>query len=339
MGPCVGAVVVASALAAGCGGSGSGSGGGSGGGTGLTAALSRISDTSDNRSQVLYDDTAGLVALTGSQLGGTGYGQLTGMGTGNLVEDYQQLQSQAGISVLGESYAISAGPPPQTVGVLAGGQNASQVTKDLTQQGWKQHGARLVMLPLNLSNNLDAQTGGELSQVQPGGSDVIFGAQQADLSQAGSPSGQTLAQDPVISALASCLGNVAAAGFFSGYQGPVLRPAEVAVGVTTPASKTAVPHAVVCAAWATSSGASQYAANVTTALSSGVSPTLNEQWSKVVRQPSVTSVGGGQHVVRWQAETPQGASLVFNLVDSANLPALPDCSRIPPSAQAQVIGC
>jgi hypothetical protein len=54
---------------------------GSGGG-GLTAALSRIADTSDNRSQIFWDDTAALGALADNQFGGTGYGPLAGFGSG-----------------------------------------------------------------------------------------------------------------------------------------------------------------------------------------------------------------------------------------------------------------
>jgi hypothetical protein len=232
--------------------------------------------------------------------------------------------------VLGEQYAISAGGVPRDVGVLDGGQDASLVTKDMMDQGWIQYGTRLAMEPLNVSNNLDGETAGSISQVQPSGSDVIFGNTQADLSQAGSPRGTTLARDPVISALANCLGDVVAATFMSGFQGPALKPAEFAVGVTRPASKTTVPRAVFCAAFASSGAASQFTADLRQALSSGLSQGFNEQWSHILRQASVTSVGGTQHVVRWRAQTPGNAAEVFSLVYD-DLPALPgECSMVPP---------
>jgi hypothetical protein len=313
--------------------------GGSGGGTGLTAALSRVADTSNTRSQIYYDDTAALVELAGKRLAGTGYAPLRGLGAGGLQSAIPELQSQADINVFDEQYAISTGTPPAVVGVLAGGQNAAQVTKDLTKQGWKRHGSQLVMLPLNLSNSLAGATAGTIARVQPSGSDVIYGMQAASLSQAGSPPGKTLAQNPLISALANCLGHVVAAGIFSNYTGPPQKPAAVAVGVTSPASNASVPHAVACVAWPSSGAASRYAANLRKALSGGSSLTLNERWSALLSHASVTSIGGSQNVVEWQAQTPGSALAVFNMIDREDLPALPDCTHVPPAAQAHIIGC
>jgi hypothetical protein len=53
----------------------------------------------------------------------------------------------------------------------------------------------------------------------------------------------------------------------------------------------------------------------------------------------VTSLGGSQHIVRWQAQTPSRASLVLVMSEDDGLPALPDCARLPRAAQAQVAGC
>lgn len=54
----------------------------------------------------------------------------------------------------------------------------------LTGQGWKRKGQRLVLEPLNLSDSLDGETGGWLSQVQSAGSDAVCGQPQTDLSLA-----------------------------------------------------------------------------------------------------------------------------------------------------------
>ena len=333
-------VLVSACGSGGPGGSGgSGGAGGFGGGTGLTAALSRVADTGNTRSQIYYDHTAALVAVAGKRLSAAGYSTLVGMGAGALQADEPLLQSQAGIQLTSEQYAISAGSPPRVVGFLAGGQNAAQVTRDLTRQGWKRRGDLLVMLPLNLLNSLDGSTGGALSLVEPTGSDVIYGNQRADLSEAEAPSGTTLAQDPLVSALATCLGNVAAAEIVSGYPGPAVKPAELAVGVSTPASNSAAPHVVACAAWSSPGAASGYAANLRRALSSGSSVSAGERWSALLRHASVTSIGGRQNVVGWQAQAPGRALAVFQLIDNEDLPALPDCGRLSRAAAARVIGC
>lgn len=327
------AVVAAGALVSAC------SSGGSGAGSGLTAALSRIADTSNTRSSIDYDNTAALVALAGKRISGKGYATLTGSGAAILQSAIPELQSQAAINMFDEQYSISAGQPPSVLGVLAGGQNSAQVTKGLTKQGWKKQGNQLVMLALNLENQLDSATGGQLARVQPSGSDVIYGMAQANLSQAGSPSGTTLAQDPLISAVANCLGNVVAAEITGKYSGPAQKPAAVAVGISSPSSSTAAPHVVACVAWPSSAAASKYAANLRKVLSSGFSPELDERWSAVLSHASVTSIGGSQNVVEWQAQTPGRAEEAFQLIESENLPALPDCSHLTRAQAAQVIGC
>jgi hypothetical protein len=329
------AVATAGSLVSACG----TGGGGSGGGTRLDAALSRVADNSNTRSEVFYDDTAALVKVTGKRLTAKGYGLLVGTGASGLQPYVEVIQGQADIRLLDEQYAISAGTPPRNVGLIAGGQNTSQVTRDLTRQGWKRRGNLLVMLPLNLSNALDGATAGWLSQVQASGSDVIYGQQQADLSQAGAPAGPTLAQNSQISALANCLGDVVAAGIFSPYdRGAAVKPA-VAVGVGRPASNTGVPREVVCVAWPNSGAASRYAANLRTALASGRSLAANRPWSAILRQASVTVVGGSQNLVEWRAQTPGSPLLAFQMIYDRDLPGLPDCSRLPPIARAQVPGC
>jgi hypothetical protein len=312
--------VAAMGALAGC---GSGGGVAPGGGAGLEAALSRVADTSGNRDFITYDDTAALVKLTGKTLSASGYAELIGNGTGGLIAYASTVQSLAGINLLGEQYGISAGLPPATVGVVAGGQNAALVTRKLTAQGWKRQGQRLIMLPLNLNNTLDGDTGGMLSQVQPTGSDVVFGLPKANLSQAGTPAGETLAQDPRISALANCLGNVVAADITTDYPFSTLKPVAVAIGVTEPPSNAAVAHAVVCVAWSSSGTATRYTSALRQALSSGSSPRTHQRWSAILRDASVTTIGGSQNLVEWQAQTPQGVLTVLGMLETADLPGLP----------------
>jgi hypothetical protein len=321
------------------GGSSSGVPGGSGG-TGLESALSRVADTASTRSQVTYDNTAELVHLAGKNPAPTkGFAGLRGLGASTVADTADLLPGDAGFDLFGEDYGISAGSPSQTLSLMAGGQSASQITSHLTSLGWKRSGIRLVG-PSPLTASSDAGLLAEdMAQVLPTGSDVVFGRSAASLSQIGSPQGATLASDPGISALAQCLGNVVAAGIFSGGYLGGKQPAALAVGVSQPASNTAAPHAVVCVSWPSQAAAAGYAAELRQALSTGVSPTENVPYATLLTHATVTTVGGSQHVVKWQADTPENAQTVFQMADSIGLPALPDCARLPASAAARVIGC
>jgi hypothetical protein len=313
---------------------------GGSGGSGLEMALSHVADTANTRSQILYDDTAELVQLVGRNPGSaTGFGALRGWGASLLSTMAYLLPGDTGINLFNESYAVSAGSPPDTLSLLDGGQSASLVTSRMTRLGWKRSGARLIGPPSLTADPTVSQYAQYMPQVLPSGSDVVVGSSAADLGQIGTPSGPTLAADPRISGLAQCLGNVVAAGIFSGGDLGGGKPAAVAVGVSQPASSTAVPHAVVCVAWSSQAEAANYAAELRQALSSGVSPETDERYSAVLLHPSVTSVGGSQHVVEWQADTPANASLVFLMIEQVDLPALPDCGALTPLARARVPGC
>jgi hypothetical protein len=164
--------------------------------------LARVSDTANNRDTIYYDNTAELVSLAGSSLSAEsrGYGQLRGMGASSLVGFMSTLPSDTGINLFDENYAISAGEnPPTTVMLIAGGQNASLVTGRMTKLGWKRgaDGTLTGPSPLTASGN-----GGEYAlsmvKVQAENSDVLVGGSSANLSQIGSPSGTTLADDPAL---------------------------------------------------------------------------------------------------------------------------------------------
>jgi hypothetical protein len=316
-----------------------------GGSSGLQSALGSIANTAGNRTGIYYDNTAALVKIAGDKPDSTkGFAMLLGFGTGpsGLISYTGDLPASTGINVLGENYSISAGTPGDDLTLLSGGQDASKTASYLTRLGWVKHGRTLVApaSPTSTSEITEALSL-ELKQVSDsGGSNLVFGGASANLSQAGSPSGQTLAQDPVISALASCLGNVAAA-YIGTYQisGLQTTPTEVAVGVLSPASNSSVPQAVGCAAWPSAAQASLYQRNLSEALSSGISYTLNERWSNLLTHASVSNVGGPEHVIAWHADTPGSGQAVMQLVDDQSLPALPDCQRLPAAADHRVPGC
>jgi hypothetical protein len=317
---------------------------GSGGGNSLQAALGRVSDTANTRTQIWYDDTAALVKLAGRAWASqTGFALLRGMGAFNLAPEAELLPAGPGINLLNEDYAISAGQPPREVGLVEGGQDAGRIKSGLSRLGWKPAGGKLVAPPAGSVRGSTAAGPSytlHLAQVMVSGADVSYGDSQADLSQIGQPSGQTLAQDPRISALADCLGNVVASsiGIYNGGEQPA--PAEVAVGIRSPASNTAAPRAVACVSWPSAAAASTYQANLRKALlGGGMSLTRDEPFSRLLTRATLHNVGGAQHVIAWQAATPGNAILVFSLLASEDLPALPDCRSLPPTDQGHISGC
>jgi hypothetical protein len=317
---------------------------GGGGVSGLQAALGHIASTSGNRSQIWYDDTAALVKLAGSSPASVkGFALLRGLGSSGLASLAAELPGPTGINVLREGYSISAGSPPAGVTLISGGQDASKISSDLIRLGWARKGGALVApAPASTSGNEFASTlSVYLGQVSAQGSGLVFGGRAAHLSQAGSPSGPTLAQDPVVSALAGCLGHVVAAWIGAYHAGPGLRPApsEVAVGVTSPASNASVPRVVGCAAWPTATAAASYRRDLGRALASGMSVSRGERFSDLLTHASVRDVGGREHVVAWHADTPGDAQLAIQLVQSTDLPGLPDCQRLPPAARSHEPGC
>jgi hypothetical protein len=317
----------------GCSGSGSG-------GTGLQTALARVADTAGNRSQITYDNTAELVRLAGSDPASTkGFALLRGLGVPAIASTGYVLPGDAGFNLYAEDYSISAGTLPRTLSLMAGGQNGSQITSHLTSLGWKRSGGKLVGPPPLAANSDATQLAEMASQVLPAGSDVVFGSAGADLSQIGSPQGATLASDPGISALAQCLGNVVAAELISGGYLGGAKPAAIAVGISQPASGTATPRAVVCVNWPSQAAAARYATAVRRALSSGFSLDLDTPYSALVKDATVTAIGGGQNTVQWQADTPQSAQTVLQMVDDIGLPALQDCAKLTALQAAEIPGC
>lgn len=320
------------------------SGGGSGGDS-LDAALAQVADTAGTRPQIAYDNTAELVKLAGRGPTATrGFGVLRGWGAPTLGGSLAILPGDTGVSLLKEDYSISAGFPPQVVTLVHGGQSGSLVTSHLSKLGWKQHGGTLVGPPFSTGVSSKASLYVEaMHVVRTTGSDATFGGTRANLSEIGTPKGSTLADNPIIKALASCLGDVVAAqiGLAGGEGGDLggRHPAAVAVGVRTPSSNSATPQAVTCVAWSSQGGAVQYTADARNALTSGLSAAVNRPFSTLLSHPSVKDLGGSQHIVQWQADTSSRADLIFVMYEQKDLPALPNCTRLPPAARSRVIGC
>jgi hypothetical protein len=312
-------VLVLTPVVAGC--SGGSGGSAAPGGDSLSAALAHVADTANDRSQVYYDDTTTLVRLTGPTPDySKDFGVLLGWGASSIAPTIPKLSNDTGIELFKESFAISAGAPPATLTLLDGGQDASLVTSRMTRLGWKQDGTALVG-PAPSSGSGDVPDYSlPMHEVRASGADVAFGGSSANLAQIGSPSGPTLAGNRLVSTVAACLGDVVAAQIYVDTPSDATAPDALAVGVRTPASDTATPQAVTCTAWPTQAAAAQYASAVRTALASGTSAETNQPYSALLKDPTVTSLGGSQHVVQWQADTPGRADLIFQMIEDNDLP-------------------
>jgi hypothetical protein len=286
---------------------------------GLAGALNRIAANDTTRQEVNYDDTAAIRALIGDGPVREGFGQLALRGAPNLVNLGNTAETELRLVPLQASYTISAGRPPNTVGVVAGGQKGDEVSGALTKLGWTRDGDRLVAPGLSTAEPNVSRYALALGQVRADGADVVYGSAGAQLSHAGRPSGDTLGGDRRIKALAGCLGDVVAAQIVANRDGEATA---IAVGVLRPAAKTDTPKTVVCVAWGAQQAADGYATRVKDALANGRSQASRQPYAELVRAPEVTTVGGDEHLVRWRGETPGRAALGFQMLATRDLPGL-----------------
>ena len=305
----------------------------------LTAALARVADTPGNRRQIWYDDTAALVRVAGRSWHRHGaYAALRGLGAPGLAAAAPQIS--AGIDLIGDTYAISAGRPPAAVGLLAGGQRPARVRRYLTALGWRRHGRGLAAPPFAAAvrgSTAETLIALPLARVAAAGTDLRYGYPGASLRQIGSPRGRTLAADPLVDAIAHGLGPVAAAWIGAYPAGPAgdtasgtagraaAGPAPVlaAVGVRAPAAARSAPVAVGCTAWPGAAAAAAYRRALQQALlGGGRNPVTRRPFRRVLRHATVRAADGRYHLVCWQARTPGQGLLVFSMAGQHDLPGL-----------------
>jgi len=313
------AAVAGMLLAAACGGSGSGAPSLS---TPLLRVLGRVAATATTRTYVSFDDTSGLTALVGKNTF-TGYGSLLFLGAPELGQSALVLDN--GVALPDADYTVSAGLPPRTVSLVAGGQSSDKIDTALTKLGWTSRNGVLVAPPLGaLAGNTAPLLAEAMAQARTDGADLAYGQQSASLADVGHPSGATLAWDPIIGAVAGCLGDVVAATIVTTFPPNPggITPSGVAVGIRRPGTKTDTPHAAVCAAFPDDATANRYAGKVRDQLAHGVSARTASPYSSMLTHPAVTVVGGGEHLVSLQADTPDRPGLVLSLALHHDLPEL-----------------
>lgn len=300
--------------------------------TGFEEALSRIAATDATRTAVSYDDTATLVEVAGAT-SYDGYGYLRGLGAPALAAYSTILAEQASVDLAAADFTISAGEPPGTVGLVAGGQDADAATSGLTAVGYEEAGDHLVAPALAESDPSWGALSLAMAQVRLTGSDAVYGYQDSDLADGVDPSEPTLADDPLIAALANCLGDVVAAQISTADIGA--KPTAVAVGVRIPDGPDETAQATVCVSWADEGAADRYAENLPDALSAD-SPGTGQPYADLLTETKVTNLGGDAHVVSLTAATPDSPFLIFQMLARVDLPGLPDCGRLTPEQREAV---
>jgi hypothetical protein len=64
-----------------------------------------------------------------------------------------------------------------------------------------------------------------------------------------------------------------------------------------------------------------------------------QPYSDLLSNASVTSIGGSQNIVQWQADTPRRSDQIFQMYLNRDLPALPNCALLTRAAASTIIGC
>jgi len=120
--------------------------------------------------------------------------------------------------------------------------------------------------------------------------------------------GLSLADDPVVSAVAGCLGNPLAAALISRFPGTSqygeapLPKGITEYGMAVTGSAQAVPTETLCVATDSAASATTLAAVIKKAFTAGVIENNNQTWSDRLKNPEVTVVGGPAHLVRLTAQ-------------------------------------
>ena len=285
--------------------------------TPLVRALDRIAATDATRHRIEFDDTAALTTLGGDSA--TGFGSLALTGAYSLSVDLPTVEKSTGLRPRSASYTITGGQAPAAVTLVAGGQDADEVEEQLAAFGWKADGNELVAPPLGQGGG-DTTLPVHLARVLAEGSDVAYAGTDGRLSDVAGADGNTLADDRRVAALAGCLGDVVAARFAVGEQQD--SPTMVAVGVRRPKASTDTPGAVACVSWPTSAAADAYTAELRDALARGTTRLRGDAYSELLKSSAVLEIGGDEHVVAWQADTPGSAFQVFELLLRNELPVV-----------------
>lgn len=264
----------------------------SGADTALGAALSRIEATETTVTYIEFGHTEQLTELAQEQQ--EPWQLYESIGGGSLT-DYAGQLPQMGIDLTAAEILITAGTAPQTVTLVAGGQDEQAIADGLHAEGWE--GEEV------LTAEMTAPLGIAMPQVRPDGESLAVGSLEADLEWVDG-GGDSLRTDDDVSDLAGCLGDVV---------GALLTPPEqVAAGVDAEGTS------VLCVL---SEDAQAQAAQIEQEVSTGRSPVTGTPYSEYFSQVSTETDGDAVRAELTMAgeRTP---FTVINLVMNGDLPGV-----------------
>lgn len=340
-------LAVAAGSAAACASSGT-AGGGSGGGGGSTAfktALQNIHTTAQTSGYIEFGDTAQLTKLNGgTSLASSGpFTRILGIGSDNLVSYESVLPPLTGFAALSAASAIDVGSPPDAVGVLYGSYDPAAIGAKLRAWGYhsQDRGDGVTAWIVEDDHKMDpskldpttgigpGMPGGWLNVIWVSKSRIAYAGATSDLAAALPAQSKPLSDDPVVGALADCLGPaVVAIVLTDPKQINAKGVSAVAFGVT--ATSASDVREEICASATDAAGAQAIATGFTKAVTGGQDFVTNQPWAKLLADPQTKVIGGPQNVAQLSAAPAAGgqgnAGLVVNLVeqnDFAGLLGLP----------------
>ncbi|MFI6985714.1 hypothetical protein ACIBSV_45125 [Embleya sp. NPDC050154] len=256
--------------------------------TGLRGALDRVRDDESTRGWFEYGDTAAISKANGGGDFAGPYGPLIGTGYPDLAAMRDQVAPALGFDPTKAHEAWSAGRPPYQGGVFVGGFDKGTVLGKLRELGGKPEPAEPSVQRLRPDNELSLDD--TLAQKLPLGinhfnvirvtdKQIGYGStgRGADLGRGGT----MLGADPVVRALANCLGKPLAAVITDRVAGGErANGPRIAVGVS---GKAGVPGTdVMCVATGSEPAARAEADRLRTVFTGGGKTAQGVPWSTVL---------------------------------------------------------
>jgi len=292
---------------------------------GLLGALGQVRATDSTRLYVEYGDLAAIRRLSGTDQDKTDRDRFLGIsGTGfsNLAPSAVPMTEDLRFDPSAMDEALVAGQPPDWVGVLWGDYDVEALDRELADRGipsaaalggtrWRSGADRELRVEGPLTGI--ARTN-ELNNLRTAPDSFIYAPARAGLDWAVLPGADTLADDPVLAALAGCLGDVVAAVFVR----PEEDPTAYAVGVRAPSAAEVTD--VACLAPTDAGTATRLRDRVEGELADGSAPSTRQPWSELLPDASVDVVDGA--VVRIEAKPVGPVGRVLQMLFNRDLAAL-----------------
>lgn len=307
--------------------------------TTLGKALSRVQNTADTRHYVEFGRPADSLRANGTAFADGGYRLAVGQGLGLLLRVSKLVQEKLGFDPLSADYAITAGRPPSTGGLISG-VNLGGTGPRLEALGGKQiDGARGTTYRFRPDHRIgyDDKLGRafagvptDLNVVQIDGSTFRRGSGKAEV-ELTDASGSSLLDDGAMRSVAGCLGEPLAAVLTDQLPTPPARlPAQrqprpitglQTIGVGLSGKRGAQPLEQLCVVADSPARAKAIGTRIENALANSVSVRANVRWSQLLERSKVTTTGSVVNVTAY-ARGQQRGGLLLQALPAGDLPGL-----------------